>query len=174
MIHHVHEVNFSTYPWLMPTSDLILAQTDMDRKYSCLERNQWLTEEVIEEAVARFCCRSENLPSFLFFDSFIFPMAKCQNVQPIANFAFIEAINHDFFTFLVNPGAHWLLTIASLKSKYVFAVDSLVSDLTRFSNIFSSIFRIIWTCFAVARVVTSVDEWKFSVCKDVPPVPWQG
>ena len=73
-----------------------------------------------------------------------------------------------FFTFLVNPSAHWLLIIASLKSKHVFAVDSLVSDLRRFSNIFPSIFKIIWTCFAVARVATSVDEWKFSVCKDVP------
>ena len=40
MMHHVHEVNFSTYPWLMPTSDLISAQTDTDRKYSCLEGNQ--------------------------------------------------------------------------------------------------------------------------------------
>ena len=36
------------------------------------------------------------------------------------------------------------------------------------SNYFVSIFKTIWTCFADHRITTNVDDWKFSVCKDVP------
>jgi len=37
-----------------------------------------------------------------------------------------------------------------------------------FQTIFPWVFKTIWMCFAVARVWKSVDQWTFSVCKDVP------
>jgi len=37
-----------------------------------------------------------------------------------------------------------------------------------FQTIFPCVFKTIWMCFAVARVWKSVDQWTFSVCKDVP------
>ena len=37
-----------------------------------------------------------------------------------------------------------------------------------FQTIFPCVFETIWMCFAVARVWKSVDQWTFSVCKDVP------
>jgi len=44
-------------------------------------------------------------------------------------------------------------------------LSSMVRKHFWFLNILPCILKILWMCFTVAM---SVDEWKFSVCKDVP------
>ena len=51
---------------------------------------------------------------------------------------------------------------------YLTMNDCFHAYVLEFQTIFPCVFKIIWMCFAVARVCKSVDQWAFSACKDVP------
>ena len=64
---------------------------------------------------------------------------------------------------------HVLLLFIPVLSRCWFDHELLLSCVfLGISNYFVSIFKTIWTCLADPRITTSVDDWKFSACKDVP------
>jgi len=79
-----------------------------------------------------------------------------------------QSIDHDAFLFLVNPGAHWLSVVANLKLKHCFAIESLIGVSTMYSILFCHVFKLISACFTAANTAVELDEWKFSLCTDVP------
>ena len=77
-----------------------------------------------------------------------------------------ETLNFDNFLFLVNPGAHWYI---SIKSKKIFSVESLSSISHRsLKTYFERIFCIVKATYAVESLTTNEDEWRFIRCSDVP------
>ena len=70
-----------------------------------------------------------------------------------------EAVNYDNFVFIFNPGDHWYLIIANLKSKQIFAVDSLIMISNRsIHKYMKNFFKILRAAYSVTSLQIMEEE----------------
>ena len=143
---------------------------ELENKLFCLSDTNWLTDEVVENAIRCILSTATTNETFLLWDTFFMTYAAKDFYDRIAAYACNnEALNFDNLVFIVNPGAHWYMVIVNIKSKKIFSVDSLSSVSHRsLKTYFERIFRIVKATYAVASLSTNVDEWTFICCSDVP------
>ena len=143
---------------------------ELENKLFCLWDTNWLTDEVVENAIRCILSTATSNETFFLWDTFFMIYAAKDFYDRIAACACNnEALNFDNFVFIVNPGAHCYMLIENIKSKKKFSVDSLSSVSHRsLKTYFKRIFRIVKATYAVASLPTNEDEWTFICCSDVP------
>ena len=172
------EDKHAIFPWeekkeiSIETCDL---KRELENKLFCLSDTNWLTDEVVKNAIRCILSTATSNETFLFWDTFFMTYAAKDFYDLIAADACNnEALNFDNFVFIVNSGAHWYMVIVNIKSKKKFSVDSLSSVSRRsLKTYFERIFRIAKATYAVASLSTNEDQWTFVCCSDVPQQPNQ-
>ena len=75
----------------------------------------WLTDEVVENAIRCILSTAICNEIFLLWDTFFMTYAAKGFYDRIAAYACNnEALNLDNFVFIVNPGAHWYMVIVNI------------------------------------------------------------
>ena len=157
------------YPWEIVSegnTQQLLASIDLSGKVTnkamlnCLSGTTWLIDDTLEYALQCVIHNAVSGENFLLCDTFFINYAENNIHDHIAAYACEkEAVNYDNFVFIVNPGAHWYLIIANLKSKQIFAVDSLIMISNRsIHKYMKNVLKILRAAYSVASLQIMEEE----------------
>ena len=101
------------YPWEQKNADFSWSSCSKKHLMQCLAGCNWLTDEAIETAInAIILSSSKKSESFLLWESYLLQLSMKNTHDEIAAHACRwEALNYDYFIFLINPGSHWYIAV---------------------------------------------------------------